>query len=119
MQLKDIYNKLMSSKAAEEEEEGEEFMEVAEDTGEQKVSVRIENLKDYLDTDRVQQLVREGNVVFLRIRELREKDITELKRAVEKLKRTSVAMEGDIVGVDEDFLIITPKVARIWRGKAG
>jgi len=65
----------------------------------------------------VQQLVRDGNIVFLRIRELREKNISELKRSVEKLKKTVVAMNGDIVGVDEDFLVITPTSAKIFRGK--
>lgn len=99
------------------EESGEDFVEVSPVTEEGKVSVRIESLRDLADTERVQQMVREGNVVFLRIRPLREKDITELKRAVDKLKKTIVAMNGDIVGVDEDFLIITPKFAKIFRGK--
>lgn len=120
MKLRDIVDKFKLSKTPEGEEgEGEEFMEVTEDAGNEKISVRLESLKDYIDTDRVQQLVREGNVVFLRIKELRQKDITELKRAVDKLKRTCIAMDGDIVGVDEDFLVITPKAAKIFRGKAG
>lgn len=99
------------------EEQEEDFLEVSPVVEEGKVSVRIESLRDLTDTERVQQMVREGNVVFLRIRPLREKDITELKRAVDKLKKTIVAMNGDIVGVDEDFLIITPKFAKIFRGK--
>lgn len=102
------------------EEVGEEFVEIDESIlgGEHKVNVRIETLKDFIDVDRIQQMVREGNVIFLKIRELRNKDISELKRAVEKLRRTCVAMNGDIVGVDEDFLIVTPSFAKIWRGKA-
>jgi len=52
------------------------------------------------------------------IKDLRKKDINELKRAVERLKKTCTAMNGDIVGVDEDFLIITPQFAKIYRGKA-
>ncbi len=80
------------------------------------VHVRVDNLKDFADTDRIQRMVREGNIVFLKIKDLRQKNLTELKRAVDKLKKTCVAMEGDIVGVDEDFLVLTPSFARIWRG---
>jgi len=80
------------------------------------VNVRIETLKDLLDTDRIQYLLREGSIVFLNIGELRRRDLSELKRSVEKLKKTCAAMDGDIIGVDEDFLILTPKFARIHRG---
>ena len=80
------------------------------------VNVRVETLKDFADTNRVQQMVREGNIVFLKIKGLRQKDLNELKRAVEKLKKTCTAMSGDIVGVDEDFLVLTPDYAKIFRG---
>lgn len=80
------------------------------------VIVKIENMESYADADRIQGMVRNGNVVFLKIKELREKDINELKRSVDKLRKTCSAMNGDIVGVDEDYLIITPSFARIYRG---
>jgi SepF-like predicted cell division protein (DUF552 family) len=117
--LKDILNKIIP-KSEKKEETPEDFMEFNEDAFKEnrKVSVRIETLKDYTDADRVQQLVREGNVVFLKIKELRGRNINELKRAVDRLKKTCAAMNGDIVGVDEDFLIVTPNFARVFRGKA-
>lgn len=99
------------------EEDSEEFIEIPEFKEERKVNVKIEDLKEYSDTNRIQQLVREGYVIFLKIKELRSKDLTELKRAVEKLKRTCMAMGGDIVGVDEDYLILTPSFATVYRGK--
>lgn len=97
-------------------EASEDYVELPE-TGaeEQKVPVRIEQLQSVADADRIQQLLREGNVVFLRIKDLRTKDIAELKRAVERLKKTAAAMNGDIVGVDEDFIILTPDFARVYR----
>jgi SepF-like predicted cell division protein (DUF552 family) len=100
------------------EKKNEEFLEV--ETGfeeESKLNVRIDSLKSYSDVDRVLQFLREGSVVFLRIKDLRSKDINELKKSVEKIKKTCAAMDGDIVGVEEDFLVITPKFARIYRGK--
>jgi len=96
----------------------EEFVEIPEiPREEKKLKVRVENLNSYSDVERVQQLLREGAIVFLKIKELRNKDINELKRSVDKLKKTIVAMNGDVVGVDEDFLVLTPSFASIFRGK--
>jgi SepF-like predicted cell division protein (DUF552 family) len=99
-------------------EEAEEFIEIESEEGERrKINIRIENLEDYRDVERVQKFLREGDIIFLRIKRLRERDIGELKRSVERLRRTSVAMNGDIIGVDEDFLILTPSYAKIFRGE--
>ncbi len=81
------------------------------------IGVCVESLKSFSDTNRIQDLLREGKIVFLKIRDLRQRDLTELKRAVEKMKKTCLAMEGDIAGIDEDFLVLTPSFARIWRGQ--
>jgi SepF-like predicted cell division protein (DUF552 family) len=96
----------------------EELLEVNAEEESGKINVKIDTLNSYADTERIQGLVRDGNVLFLRIRELREKDINELKRAVDKLRKTCTAMNGDMVGVDEDFLVITPQFAKIYRGEA-
>ena len=114
MALKDIFNKIKGSS----EEEGEEFVEVNAEDEKSQVNVKIDTMTSYADAERVLQFLREGYVIFLRIRELREKNLNELKKAVEKIKKTANAMNGDMVGVDEDFLIITPQFARIYRGKA-
>ena len=112
-----VLDKILKKLKVEEEPE-EDFVEVNPVEEEGRVNVNIESLNSYSDAERIQSLVRGGSVVFLRIRELREKDITELKKAVDKLRKTCTAMNGDIVGVDEDFIIITPHFARIYRGKA-
>jgi len=98
-------------------EKGEDFVEVTAEEEKSQVNVKIDTMTSYADAERILQFLREGYVVFLRIRELREKNINELKKAVEKIKKTANAMSGDMVGVDEDFLIITPKFARIYRGQ--
>jgi len=100
------------------ETETDEFIEIEplqEDS--KKANIRIETLNDYRDVEGVQKYVREGNVVFLRIRKMRERDMGELKRSVERLRRTTIAMNGDIIGIDEDFLIITPPSVKIYRGE--
>jgi len=111
MKVKEILGKLRPKSE-------EEFLEVEPETESKQISVKIDSLKSYADTDRIRDLVRDNSVVFLKISELRKQDMAELKRAVEKLKKTCLAMEGDMVGVDEDFLVVTPKSAKIYRGKA-
>jgi len=99
-------------------ENPEDRVELDEDAfkEERHFSVAVENLKAYSDAEKIQKMVREGKLVFLRIKELRENDINELKRSVERLKKTISASDGDIVGVDEDVLIICPPSARVFRG---
>ncbi len=118
MVLEKIFGKLKPQKN-EELSSGNDDVEIDPSAlgGEQKVNVRIETLKDFNDTDRVQGVLREGSVVFLRIRDLREKNVAELKRSIEKLKKTCVANNGDIAGVEDDYLVLCPNFARIYRGK--
>jgi len=98
---------------------GDEYMEVnVMDSAERrpgKIGIRIESLDDFSDTDRVLRQVREGTVVFLKIKGLREKDMGDLKRAVEKLKKTIAANNGDIAGVEQNWLILTPHYATVHR----
>ncbi len=83
---------------------------------EMNMNVVVENLHTFADTERVLSQIRNGKIVFLRIKELRMNDINELKRAVERLKKTINASDGDIVGVEEDVLIVCPSNARVFRG---
>lgn len=80
-----------------------------------KLAIKIEKLNDFADSDRILRHVREGSIVFLRIKGLKEKDMGELKRAVEKMKKTVIANNGDIVGVEQDWLVLTPGYAVIHR----
>jgi SepF-like predicted cell division protein (DUF552 family) len=111
MALKDILGK--------HEPQEPDFVEIPEDAGKEefKVGVKIDTLDSYADSDRVQEMLRNGNVIFLRVKDFRIKNVTDFKRTVEKLKKTVAANDGDIVGLDEDFLIVTPKFATVYRGK--
>lgn len=100
-----------------EEETEEEYVEIpVEAETSKRVFVRIENARDTTDIPRIQRYLREGNIVFLKIKEARDKDLAELKRIVDRLKKTCMAMDGDIIGVDENFLVLTPNFAKIYRG---
>ena len=94
----------------------EEFIELdTEDvelpTG--KIPIKVDKLEDFSDTDRIQKHVRNSNIVLVKIKSLRGKDISELKRAIEKLRKTCIAINGDIAGIDEDWVIMTPAFAHV------
>jgi SepF-like predicted cell division protein (DUF552 family) len=114
--------KLMGRKAEDDfpEEMEDNYVEVnVMDSAEKKVGhigIRVEKLSDFGDTDKVLKHIRSGSVIFLKIKDLREKDMGELKRAVEKLKKTVAANNGDIAGVEQDWLVLTPHFAKVERG---
>ncbi len=81
-----------------------------------KMSIRVETLNDFNDTERIQKYLREGSIILLKIKKLRDRDLGELKRSVEKLRRTAGAINGDIAGVEEDWLIVCPQYAKVHRG---
>ena len=81
-----------------------------------KVIVRPFSLGDFSDVKQVLDVLREGNTICLvNIKPLREKDIVELKRAINKIKKTVEAISGDIAGFGEDYVVVAPSFAVIHR----
>ena len=74
----------------------------------------FEHIKPILDT------LREGHTIALiNIKPLKDKDLIELKRAINKLKKTCDALEGDIAGFGENWIAAVPSFAYIYRGPKG
>lgn len=86
-----------------------------EDVEHPKIQVRIDNLTGSLDVERVVKLLREGNIMFLKIKDLQKRDIGQFKTAVHRLKRFCTQYGWDLVGVEDGYLIVTPKFGRIVR----
>ena len=81
-----------------------------------KILVRPFFIEDFADIKPALDALREGTTIALiNIRPLKEKDIIEVKRAVSKLKKTCDAIEGDIAGFGEDWIVVTPSFAQIHR----
>jgi len=100
------------------EDEYVELNSEAEHTKGSKVIVRPFVMNDFSDIKPILDTLREGNtIVLVNIRPLKEKDLVELKRAVNKLKKTCDAIEGDIAGFGDDYIVITPSFAHIYRSK--
>jgi SepF-like predicted cell division protein (DUF552 family) len=94
----------------------DEVVEVPEDLDETKqLTVRIETLRDFVDTERIARIMKEGNIVFLKVGELQKHDIGEFQNSVQKLKRFSNQFGWDIVGMEEGYLVITPNTVKIAR----
>jgi SepF-like predicted cell division protein (DUF552 family) len=80
-----------------------------------KIPIKVDKLEDFSDTERIQKTIRNGSIVLVKITALKSKDITELKRAIEKLRSTCIAMNGDIAGIDEEWIVICPSYAHVAR----
>ena len=103
-----------------EEAADDSFVEVGNqaEEGKNKVTVRPFLLEDFEDVKPILDSLREGyTIALVNIRPLKDKDIVELKRAINKLKKTTDAVEGEIAGFGEDYIVVCPSFASIYRSK--
>jgi len=81
-----------------------------------KILVKPFIINEFQDIKPALDGLREGyTIALVNIKPLKDKDIVELKRAVNKLKKTCDAIEGDIAGFGEDWIVATPSFAQIHR----
>lgn len=84
----------------------------------QKVLVKTYFLDEFEDVKAILDDLREGTTIALvNIKPLKDKDIIELKRAINKLKKTCDAIQGEIAGFGEDYIVVCPAFAKIHRSK--
>ena len=81
-----------------------------------KIVVKPFILTDFPDVKEALDALREGyTIALINIKPLKDRDIVELKRVVNKLKKTCDAIEGDIAGFGEDWIVVTPSFAHVYR----
>lgn len=81
-----------------------------------KVLVKPFVISEFNDIKEALDALREGyTIALINIKPLKDKDIVELKRAINKLKKTCDAIEGDIAGFGEDWIVVTPNFAQVYR----
>lgn len=96
----------------------EELLEISDEDREgraEAVPIEVVQLEEYQDAEEVQRSLREGKIIFAKIKKLKEKDMNELKRAIERIRKTCTAVDGDIAGVDDSYIVAAPNYARIVR----
>jgi len=103
-----------------EEETGEGYVELDSESEDvkSKIIVRPFVLDDFESIKPILDSLREGaTIALINIKPLKDKDLVELKRAINKLKKTCDAIEGEIAGFGEDWIVVTPSFAQIYRSK--
>jgi SepF-like predicted cell division protein (DUF552 family) len=97
----------------------DEYIEIdlnAAEPKESKVVVKPFVLRQFDDINNILNSLREGyTIAIIDIKPLKTKDVIELKRAVQKIKKTVDALEGAIAGFGDNTIIATPKFAEIHK----
>ena len=120
--IKSGVKKMFGSKTeAELLSEGEkEYLELDTEGGESKANIIVRPfvIDDFSDIKEILDSLREGyTIALINIKPLKDKDLVDLKRAINKLKKTCDAIDGDIAGFGEDYIVVTPSFAQIYRSK--
>ena len=101
------------------EEEG--YVELGTDAATEsssKVTVRPFVISDFESVKPILDSLREGHTIALiNIKPLKDRDLIELKRAINKIKKTCDAIEGDIAGFGDNWIAAVPSFAHIHRNK--
>lgn len=102
-------------------EESNEYVELEVDQKEKpttKLYVKYYNLVKFEDSGVVLNDIRSGYTLsFIKIKEIKDKGgIEELKRTISKLKRSADAADAQIVGIDEDYILIVPNFVKVEKG---
>ena len=97
----------------------EEYVEIdteMEEKSKGRTTVRPFVIQDFSDITEIINGLREGHTIaLLNIKPLKDKDLIELKRAINKLKKTCDAIGGDVAGFGDDWIVATPASARVYR----
>ena len=93
---------------------------LSEDTESQEkgseILLKALQLKSADEIPKIQEDVANRMIVILRVTPLAQKNVEELKSAVEQLYEFSTSIGGDIARLGEERIVITPPGVRIWRG---
>jgi len=123
MGFKDFMEKLTGRVTIKKGNAEEEFIELEPHEMKKKAAkifVKYFILTDFADIKGVIDALREGyTVALIKIKPLKDKDMNELKRAISKVKRTCEAIDGEIVGIDEDWIIAVPSFIEVFKGETG
>jgi hypothetical protein len=74
-------------------------------------------LRDLSDLDNIENEVKSGTILIIKVSPLANKSIEDVKKAVNDLCEFVKAIDGDIARLGEERIVVTPKGVRIWREK--
>jgi len=74
-------------------------------------------LRDLSELDVVKSEIKAGNIMILRITPLANKNIDDVRRAVNELCEFVESIGGDIARLGEERVVVCPPNVKIWREK--
>tara|TARA_Y100000310_G_C20443112_1_gene697057 strand:+ start:39 stop:464 length:426 start_codon:yes stop_codon:yes gene_type:complete len=81
------------------------------------ILVRTFRLENFDSLKEILSAVREGfTISIVNMQPMKDRDSIGLKRLIDKLKKTVEANNGDIAAFGDHWLIVTPGIARVYRG---
>lgn len=80
------------------------------------LSLEVVKLQNFSETENILDSLRSGKKILLvKISGLKEKDMTELKRAINRFKTHCAATGSDLAAIDESWIILVPPVVGLER----
>ena len=97
------------------------YIDLADRVGKSKkvrrgMEVKVAELQGYEDLRTLSNFIYEGNILILDFSAIANDELS-LKRIVTELKRLVADVNGDLAGIGQHMLIITPRSVRIDRHK--
>jgi len=115
-----VFDRIKRALSGKEEEPEYIEIDLGREVKKSKVMVHPFVLKSFEDVNPILNSLREGyTIAVIDIKQLKSRDIIELKRAISKIKKTADALEGNIAGFGENIIIVTPQFADIHKSKTG
>jgi len=100
-------------------EDAEDYIEIdlnKDADSKSKILVRPFTLRQFDDVNEILDSLREGyTIAVIDIKQIKSKDVIELKRAITKIKKTIEALEGSIAGFGENTILATPNFAEVYK----
>lgn len=70
---------------------------------------KVHSPEHFSDFKKIPEDIREGHLVLLNVKSLKEESVDELRHFIEKIKRISDGISAKIMGIGEHHIIILPK----------
>jgi len=99
----------------------EEVVEIEKDVGEveeekkEKILLKVAKLGSSSDVDRVAKLVKQGNILFLKIKDLKKMDIGQFQATLHRVRKLCDQFGWDVVALEGGYLLIAPPLVKIVR----
>ncbi|MEE8113244.1 MAG: cell division protein SepF [Nitrososphaerales archaeon] len=73
-------------------------------------------LRNINEIAKIKEEISKNMIIILRITPLAQKNVDELRKAVEELYDFVISLGGDIARLGEERVVLTPPGVRVWRG---